>query len=149
MAINSESELSFKYIKVHKDAIAPSKNHPLDTGFDLHLIKKIKEYNNVSYFDTGIAVRPPNGYYFDLVGRSLIAKTGWMLANNIGIIDFNYTGTVIVALIKIDPNANELELPCKLVQLIPRNLILMNSIESDYIEDTDRADSGGLGSKTI
>lgn len=147
MAINSE--LSFKYIKVHKDAIAPSKNHPLDTGFDLYLIKKIKEYNNVSYFDTGIAVRPPNGYYFDLVGRSSIAKTGWMLANNIGIIDFNYTGTVIVALIKIDPNANELELPCKLVQLIPRNLILMNPIESDYIEDTDRADSGGLGSKSI
>jgi dUTP pyrophosphatase len=147
--MTTNCELNFKYIKVHKDAIEPSKNHPLDTGFDLHLIKKIKEYNNVSYFDTGIAVRPPNGYYFDLVGRSSIAKTGWMLANNIGIIDFNYTGTVIVALIKIDPNANELELPCKLVQLIPRNLILMNPIESNYIENTDRADSGGLGSKSI
>ena len=98
MAINSE--LSFKYIKVHKDAIAPSKNHPLDTGFDLYLIKKIKEYNNVSYFDTGIAVRPPNGYYFDLVGRSSIAKTGWMLANNIG-----KTTNIISEIINVIPVA--------------------------------------------
>ena len=72
-----------------------------------------------------------------------------MLANNIGIIDPEYTGTIIVALVKIYPNALDLELPCKLVQLIPRKLILMTPIESLYFEKTDRADSGGLGSGTI
>jgi dUTP pyrophosphatase len=87
-------------------------------------------------------VQPENGYYFDLVGRSSISKTGWMVANNIGIIDASYTGTVIVALVKIDPDAHEIELPCKLVQLIPRQLILMEPIEVDSLDDTERGDKG-------
>jgi dUTP pyrophosphatase len=147
--MEKQNELSFKYIKKCNDAITPSKNHELDTGFDLHIIKKIKEFNNVSYFDTGIIVCPPSGYYFELVGRSSIAKTGWMLANYIGIIDCTYIGTIIVALVKTYPDAIDLELPCKLVQLIPRKLILMTPIESLYFDETDRSDSGGLGSGTI
>lgn len=149
MAENNTTVLNFKYIKTDNDAISPTKNHELDTGFDLHLIKKIKEHNNVLFYDTGIVVRPPFGYYFELVGRSSIAKSGWMLANNIGIIDYNYTGSIIVALIKVDQHAKELELPCKLVQIIPRKLIMMNFVESDVIDETDRANTGGLGSGSI
>ena len=68
-----------------------------------------------------------------------------MLANNIGIIDSSYTGTIIVALVKIDPVALDIELPCKLVQLIPRKLILMEAVEVDSLEDTERG-SNGFGS---
>ena len=34
------------------------------------------------------------------------------------------------------------ELPYKLVQLIPRQLILMEPIEVDSLDDTDRGDKG-------
>lgn len=143
---NKIDKLSFKYVKTCDDAIPPIKNHDSDTGYDLSLIKKIKEYNNVHYYDTCIKVQPPLGYYFEIVGRSSIAKTGWMLANNIGIIDCSYVGSIIVALVKVNPCADELILPSKLIQLIPRKLILMDSYEVESIETTKRADTGGLGS---
>ena len=132
----------FKWARTIPNAPKPSKNRFSDSGYDLHLVKKIKVQSGVHYFDTGIQVQPENGYYFDLVGRSSISKTGWMVANNIGIIDASYTGTVIVALVKIDQDALELELPCKLVQLIPRQLILMEPIEVDSLDDTERGDKG-------
>jgi len=132
----------FKWARTIPDAPKPVKNRFSDSGYDLHLVKKIKVQAGVHYFDTGIQVQPENGYYFDLVGRSSISKTGWMVANNIGIIDASYTGTVIVALVKIDPDAPEIQLPCKLVQLIPRQLILMEPVEVDSLDDTERGDKG-------
>lgn len=132
----------FKWARTIPGAPKPMKNRFSDSGYDLHLVKKIKVQAGVHYFDTGIQVQPENGYYFDLVGRSSISKTGWMVANNIGIIDASYTGSVIVALVKIDPDAHEIELPCKLVQLIPRQLILMEPIEVDSLDDTERGDKG-------
>ena len=132
----------FKWSRTIPRAPKPTKNRFSDSGFDLHLVKKIKVQAGVHYFDTGIQVQPENGYYFDLVGRSSISKTGWMIANNIGIIDSSYIGSVIVALVKIDCDALDLELPCKLVQLIPRRLILMEDVEVDSLEDTERGVKG-------
>lgn len=137
----------FKYTKTCDDARPPEKSRISDTGYDLHLIKKIKEVNGVHYFDTCIRVQPEYGYYFDLVGRSSISKTGWTLANNIGIIDMSYRGSIIVALVPFIDKPKDLELPCKLVQLIPRKVIIMDEPEEVIdIEKTDRNDSGGLGS---
>jgi dUTP pyrophosphatase len=132
----------FRWSRTIEGAPKPEKNRFSDSGYDLHLLKKIKVQGGVHYFDTGIQVQPENGYYFDLVGRSSISKSGWMLANNIGIIDASYTGTIIVALVKTDPEAFEIALPCKLVQLIPRKLILMESVEVESLEDTERGENG-------
>lgn len=137
------------YVKTIPEAIPPQKERMSDSGYDLHLMKKIKEKDGVLYYDTCIKVQPEPGYYFELVGRSSISKTGYMLANNIGIIDASYTGNIIVALVKIRPDAPELTLPCKLVQLIPRKLILFEPTEVENIDETDRGSSGGLGSGSI
>ena len=136
----------FRYAKTRQEAIPPIKNRLSDSGYDLHLMSKIKEKDGVHYYDTCIRVQPDTGYYFDLVGRSSISKTGWTLANNIGIIDCSYSGSIIVALIKTRENADELILPCKLVQIIPRNLILMEAEEVLDLDETERHESGGLGS---
>ena len=80
-----------------------------------------------------------------MVGRSSISKTGWMLANNVGIIDATYRGNIIVALVKVDEKAEELSLPFKLVQLIPRKLIVMNDEEVERLDVTER-DAKGFGS---
>jgi len=126
----NEEVLKFSYVKTDEKAIPPQKSRFTDSGFDLHLIKKIKEVGGVLYYDTGISVKPPSGYYFEVVGRSSISKSGFTLANNLGIIDAGYTGSIIVALLKVDENAKELELPCKLVQLLPRKLYLMEAVET-------------------
>ena len=135
----------FRWSRKTPDAVAPFKNRPSDTGFDLHIISKLKEVNGVCYYDTGISVEPPPGFYFDIVGRSSISKTGWMLANNIGIIDASYRGSIIVALVKIDVSAKDLSLPLRIVQMIPRQLIHMNHEEVSDLTSTTRG-SGGFGS---
>lgn len=137
--------MQFLYKRVHCDAIPPKKANVTDSGYDLCLIEKIKEENGVYWYDTGIAVQPPVGHYFEMVGRSSISKSGYMLANNIGIIDADYRGTLKVALVKVNPGAPDIELPARLVQIIPRQLIHMDAVETEILDDTVRGE-GGFGS---
>jgi dUTPase len=139
----------FQYVLNCDDIYKPQKSRESDAGYDLHLVKKIKEENGVSYYDTCVKIKPEYGYYCELVGRSSIAKTGYMMANNIGIIDANYNGSIIVALIKINPNAEELKLPIKLVQILPRKHISIDLKKVSELDSTLRNDDGGLGSKNI
>lgn len=137
-------EATFKWNKTDIRAVAPSKSKVSDSGYDLTLIEKIKSIGNVDFYTTGIRVQPSFGYYFDLVGRSSISKCGYMLSNGFGVIDRSYTGPIIAPLIKTDPDAKELELPAKIVQIIPRQIIHMQLIEVESLDDTARG-SGGFG----
>ena len=137
--------MAFKYTKTLENAVSPHKAHITDTGYDLCIVKKVKEENGMILFDTGIAVQPPLGYYFELVGRSSISKTGYIVANSIGIIDASYTGSLKVALIKVNKDAPDIELPARIVQLIPRQFVHLDAIEVKDLNDTTRAE-GGFGS---
>lgn len=134
--------LSFRFKKSDKNAVVPARAHGSDSGFDLTLLKKIKTVNDVEFFSTGIQVEPPHGYYFDMVPRSSLSKTGYMLANSVGIIDQNYRGDIIVPLRKVNKNAETLTLPVKLVQLIPRQWIHMSAVETSNLDQTQRGEDG-------
>lgn len=132
--------------KTRPDAILPSRAHASDSGFDLVLLEALKTVGDVTFYSTGISVRPPPGFYFDLVARSSLSKTGYMLANGVGIIDRDYTGEILVALRKVDKDAADLPLPAKVAQLIPRRWHDMVLIEApDGLPGTVRGD-GGFGS---
>lgn len=133
---------SFKYIKKLPDAQAPFKSRMSDSGYDLTLLKLVKKVNNVEFYDTGIAIEPPYGMYFDLVGRSSISKSGYILANNMGVIDQSYRGNIIVPLIKIDNSFPDLVLPNRLVQIIPRQIQHLYPIELMELSETERSDKG-------
>ena len=146
----SQDMPSFRYKKTLDGAVAPTKNRFSDSGFDLTLIRLINQVGRTFYYDTGIQVQPDNGYYFELYGRSSISKTGYILANAVGILDASYRGNVIVALIKIDPNADDLILPKKLVQIIPKRLHLLSAVESSIdLEETIRGNNGFGSSDNI
>lgn len=134
-----------KFSKTRKDAVIPSKNRVSDSGYDLTILEKVREIGDVEFYSTGIKIQPTFGYYFDAVPRSSISKTGYMLANSVGIIDRTYIGEILVPLRKIDKSAPELELPCKVVQLIPRQIVHFEFVEVDDLSDTDRG-SDGFGS---
>lgn len=146
-ASSAHNRLKFKYVLDDPEAVPPHRAHPTDSGLDLYLIKKIKEENGVAYYTTGVRVQPPPGYYFELVGRSSISKTGYMLANNIGIIDEDYRGCIIAALVKVgSAHAHgELTLPAKIVQIIPKQRIDMEAEAVETLDDTVRGE-GGFGS---
>jgi deoxyuridine 5'-triphosphate nucleotidohydrolase len=136
---------SFKYTKNLPEAELPFKERASDSGYDLTLVKELKKVGNVTFYDTGISVQPPFGMYFDLIGRSSISKSGYILANNMGIIDRSYTGNIIVPLIKINPDAPDLELPKRLVQIIPRHIIHLQPVQVNSLDISDR-NTGGFGS---
>jgi dUTPase len=138
-------ELVLQYKLNHKLAQPPSKTRSTDSGYDLTLIEKIKENEHgVEFYTTGVAITPPFGYYFQLVGRSSITKTGYTLANNIGIIDRSYTGDIIVPLIKLNKSAN-LQLPAKIVQIVPNLALHFFPVKVQLLADTSRSD-GKFGS---
>lgn len=141
-------QLRFK--KCDPDAIIPTKAYPSDTGYDLTLIRVSKDMSisgseqAIVMFDTGIAVCPPDGYYTEVVPRSSISKTGYMLANSVGIIDASYRGSIKVVLTG-NQTLKSLELPYKGFQLILRKLEEAEVVVVDDLDDTVRGE-GGFGS---
>lgn len=139
---------NIKVFKTDENAHIPKKAFEEDAGYDLTIIKKIKDFNSkTSLYDTGIKIEIDEGYYTEIVPRSSISKSGYILANNIGIIDNHYRGNLMIALTKIADDAPEIELPFKCCQLIVREQILSNLIEIDEnnLSETKRND-GGFGS---
>lgn len=131
--------------RVNKDAQLPKKERVSDSGYDLTLLYEHKRMGVVTLYGTGIIVEPPDGWYFDVVPRSSIIKRGYILANSVGIIDRSYRGEIFVPLIKLDPDAPDLELPARVAQLIPRPIVHFEISERATLSLTERG-AGGFGS---
>jgi len=141
-----KSHSEFRCVKVESAAVLPSKANASDSGYDLTLLREIKQEGDVVYYTTGVKLQPPHGWWLSLVPRSSMAKSGYMLANTIGIIDRSYQGPIIVALRKISPHAPDIALPAKLVQVIPIPAVHFDITEvSDFSETSERSE-GGFGS---
>lgn len=145
--INKESN-RFEWSRSREDAVAPSKTRASDSGYDLVILEMVKKVGDVEFYDTGIKISPAYGWYFDLVPRSSITKTGYILANNTGIIDRTYRGSILVPLIKVDKNAKDFVGGERVVQIIPRPIIHIHWKEVKKLDDTHRGD-GGFGSTGV
>ena len=134
-----------KVLKKREDAVLPTRAHSTDSGWDLTVVDIYKKIGDVTLYDTGIVVQPPEGYHTEIFPRSSISKTGYMLANSIGLVDQSYLGTILIALRKVDGNSPDIELPCKIAQLVLRKRedATMELVED--LEDTERG-AGGFGS---
>ena len=127
-------------VLIHDDrARLPKKAGPQEVGYDLVCIKKVKDMPGCTMYDTGISIKPPEGYYTEIVPRSSIVKHNTMLANGIGIIDPTYRGTLKICL------TNPVECPFSLCQLILRpmppdiQITKVNHLDATYRH-------GGFGS---
>jgi len=143
--INDEKP-SIKYIKMHDNAIKPTKANYSDVGFDLTAIGIHKQINKKTILcNTGIKLDIPIGYYVEIAPRSSIIKSGYMLANSIGIIDCSYKGELFIALVKIDDESPDIVFPFKCCQLITRKQVFPDMLSTNEMEETTRG-SGGFGS---
>lgn len=132
-----------KVWRTDPDAVVPFKTRPSDVGYDLVAIKKHKQLTNTTVLlDTGIKIQVELGYYAEIVPRSSISKTGYMLANNTGIIDPGYTGNLYIALIKVDQSAPDIELPFRGCQLIIRK---QHHAQIEVMDDVSELASTGRG----
>ena len=136
-------------MKTNKDAVIPEKGKASDVGYDLSIIKVEKRFNtNTVLYDTGIKLRVAHGLYAEIVPRSSLSKSGYMLANSIGIIDPSYNGNLLIALTKIDPETPDIVFPFRCCQLIFRKQLHVTLSETEDLEkfDATARGSGGFGS---
>uniref|UniRef100_A0A6C0K923 dUTP diphosphatase n=1 Tax=viral metagenome TaxID=1070528 RepID=A0A6C0K923_9ZZZZ len=141
---------TIKVFKVDERAVAPSKSRYSDSGYDLTIISEYKRLtSNTVIYDTGIQLEIPNGYYVEIVPRSSISRSGYILANNVGIIDQGYRGNLYIALTKINGEAPELSMPWKCCQMIVKKQIYSRlevaAIAGEAIENSSRG-TGAFGS---
>lgn len=130
-------------------AVIPTKGTPFSIGYDLTAISVSKKFGSrTTLYDTGIKVQPPIGYYTEIVPRSSLIKTGYILSNSVGIIDPDYTGRLMIALTKVDDSLPDLELPFTRCQLIMRKVEYFNMCQTVDLTDTIRGD-GGFGSTDV
>jgi len=134
------------FLRTDEKAVVPTKADEFAAGYDLTVIKLDKKLTSKTFmFDTGIQVAPPPGYYTEILPRSSIVKTGYMLANSVGVIDSNYRGNLKIVLTKVDPDCPDLQPPFKVCQLVLRKYENYTVMEVEKLDETERGD-GGFGS---
>lgn len=128
-----------------ENAVLPSKRI-IDVGFDITIIGIHKQISSkITMYETGISISIPTGYYVELVPRSSLSKTGYMMTNSVGIIDPGYTGTIKVPLVKIDPHMDDISLPIRVAQLILKPYVFAHIEQISNITKTSRG-ANGFGS---
>lgn len=74
-------------------AKTPSKTHDNDVGYDLSILKKAKDINETTaLYHTGLqATIAEKEFYLEIVPRSSISKSGYIMSNSFGVIDPSYS----------------------------------------------------------
>ena len=81
-------------VRRHYDGMAlPGRGHENDAGLDLTAMALETPRPRLFAFDTGISVEVDAGFYCEVVPRSSIVKTDFLLANSVGVIDPGYRGS--------------------------------------------------------
>jgi deoxyuridine 5'-triphosphate nucleotidohydrolase len=138
--------------RVHPHASIPHKQYDTDVGFDMELVARCDGrtedmVNDVTLFDTGLVVKPQEGYYVEIVARSSLHKFGYLLANSVGVIDPEYRGRIMVPLLKFR-DGDDIKLPFKGVQMIIRKAeyVYVGEADEDIADEATQRGTGGFGS---
>lgn len=133
-----------QFQKITNIAVTPTRSHQSDIGLDLFIISFDKMLTETTYlFDTGIIIKPPEGYYIEIVAHRSLSKTCWMISNSVGIINPNYRDSLKVALeykgiYGINDVISNMVYPFRCCKIILRKSEYGEMIETDFYKNTDR-----------
>lgn len=92
---------------------------------------------------TGIALSIPLGYFGAIYARSGIStKRNLRPGNCVGIIDSSYRGEIIVALHNDSPEIKTVQAGERIAQLVIQKHEIIDFIEVDELDETERGDGG-------
>ncbi len=137
-------------IKCHIEGMfPPQRAHATDAGLDLSAYAVEQKRDSIFFFDTGISIQLSEGYYAEIVPRSSIVKTDFLMANSVGIIDPDYRGRIFVPFRFVGKgdalSAAKSLLNQRIAQLIVRQLENCSLEIVSSLNETDRG-AGGFGS---
>lgn len=138
-----------KFKKLEDNAIVPTYGTAFAAGADLYALPGDTITVNAGetvMVHTGIAMQIPSGYAGFVFARSGIAtKRGLAPANKVGVIDSDYRGEIMVSIYNHSDKAQEIAGGERVAQLVIMPYITAEFIESEVLDDTERA-AGGFGS---
>ena len=127
----------------------PSRGHASDAGIDLTAMAYEQKREGVFFIDTGVSVQVSSGYYVELVPRSSIVKTDFIMANSVGVIDPEYRGIIFVPLRYVGTESGvadcERLMGKRVAQMLVRPLVPCQIQEVQGLDETLRGE-GGFGS---
>lgn len=138
------SQLQVKVKLLRSTSKCPQRAHEDDAAWDV-FADVVEETPDFLRVKTGIAVQPPNGYSFLAFPRSSISKTGWVLANSVGVIDHSYRGEIEYRFRKLRNDAEPFQVGDRIGQLKLVRDYDLEFIVSDELAQTVRGE-GGFGS---
>jgi len=133
--------------KLHEDAKIPTYATEGSVGLDLYATKDyILRPNEVKCIRSGIAVKIPDGYYFEIFARSgLSSKKQCIILNSVGIIDSDFTGELLTYMKNISNEHVIIKKGHRYAQMILKKKIPVVFKEVDELPTTNRG-AGGFGS---
>ena len=139
-----------KFIKLNPNAIVPTYGTEYAAGADLYALPSGESVSinpgETVLIHTGIAMQIPEGFAGMIFARSGIAtKRGLAPANKVGVIDSDYRGEIMVALYNHSDKIQEIASGERVAQLVIMPYLKAEFIESEALEETNRA-AGGFGS---
>lgn len=150
-------------VKVIEGGKLPVKQHYEDACFDMFAREIEFITSTLVKVKLGVALQPELGWRVALYPRSSVSKTGWMLANGVGVGDRGYTGEYCAYFNLVQPQDKELvqrnenqlifkdKYPfpykegdrCLQMELVPYNYVVLNEVKE--LQPTSRGE-GGFGS---
>lgn len=136
--------------KLTETAILPTRATVGSAGYDLYadISEVVTIYpNQTMKIKTGIAIGLESADIVALVyARSgLATKHGITLTNCVGVIDSDYRGEIIVALINLGKEAYSIQ-PCeRIAQMVLTPIFVPELVEVEDLDETERG-NGGFGS---
>lgn len=136
--------------KLNEKAIIPQRATKASAGYDLSAC--IEEDiviipGEIVKVKTGISIEPDNLNVAILIyaRSSLATKHGIALANSVGVVDSDYRGEIIVALINNSKKEYVIKNGERIAQMLITPVVYPEVVQTDSLTDTERG-IGGFGS---
>jgi dUTP pyrophosphatase len=134
-----------EFMKLHPSARLPTRGSQFSAGLDLYSSQDVTIASHErQVVGTGLSVAIPNGYYGRVAPRSgLAVKHGLdVLA---GVIDSDYRGELLCALINHGAEPIEITAGMRIAQLVIESIATPEAVWSEGLSRTERG-QGGIGS---
>lgn len=133
--------------KLDERAVVPTYGSDFSAGADLYAIEDtVIEPGKTVLVHTGLAMEIPEGYGGFIYARSgLASKRGLAPANKVGVIDADYRGEIMVALLNHSSEIQKVAAGERVAQLVIAPFLKAEFEVVEELSDTVRG-AGGFGS---
>ena len=143
---------TIKVKKMNSNATLPTRGSEEAAGIDLYACIDnpitIQPHDSVT-FNSGVAFELPKGYFGAVVPRSSIGiKKHLRLCNDVGVIDFDYKGSVLMAFHNDSAYPQTINPGDRIAQMVLLPYVTFPIEEVEELTDTERGE-GGIGSTGV